>query len=150
MTSRRALLATIATGSLSIGGATIAGGQDRGRDTIAENGFVVQFEDCQTVHVRGRRPPEPIRVLARLYYNRDGTVGLGSAVFLEPELPLTITPESGPVQTQYPGMDLVIFYQVDIQAMDRSQMYVREARPDDWQRCRQLVIDDANADGGDE
>lgn len=129
-TTRRALLralggvgaAGVATGTVTAGGHTGRGrgggrgsGRGGGRETYTDDGIVVQFEDCQTAHVRGSKNRiDEVTVLYLVCFRGGGPCPDGHRVTITDDPPLTIDRDT---YLAVPG-DLdyrigVVVYQVD-------------------------------------
>ena len=141
---RRALLATVATGGLSIAGATTAAGQS-GRTTAAGNGFVIQWEDCGTVHVRGRQSEGPVRVVGYANFVYNGRRTSGYALRQEAELPITLTVAD--IRARHSGTvaEPILYHGVHIARPhpDRTVLFDAHLPDDRLAECRQHVFGDA-------
>lgn len=101
-TTRRTLLRAlggagaggVVTGTVAAGGGRgrdRGGGGGGGRETYTDNGIVVQFEDCQTAHVRGSKNRiDKVEVIYDVCHGGDGPCPDGNYVSITDDPPLTI------------------------------------------------------------
>lgn len=145
--SRRSVLTAIGTGVFagSAIGTVNARSQNERPVTASANGVTIQIEDCQTAYVRGRSDVIG-RIVAQLRYVRSGeTHIIGSAVFVEPEVPMTIMFES--LQDELFGTpDPIIIQSITVTTLDREQLVTLDT-PDEWD-CW-AIIEDALDDTSD-
>ena len=91
MPTRRAVMAAVG-GAMLTGTAGAQGhGQSHRRETSTENGIVIQYEGCHTVHIRGNNQ-DAEEVVLSASWDDNGVPGTIEAGF-DAEFPMTLTVE---------------------------------------------------------
>lgn len=132
-TTRRAILAAVGSGA-------IAGTASAADHTKASDGVVIQFEDCQTSHIRGNeRTCRRINILSRFWQTEKSTYPYWDMTIdniYHPDLPITINATELPNLKQWSDGSPAIFDRIAIYTGDDHNQFVFQHRPPNLRDCR--------------